>query len=146
MIYAGPPPEPHWNEKMVMAYLEEAADIHRRLPNVRVLGYHTMWPETMKDDWERLYDMIHGKSRPGSPMPKQVTFSEEIMAWMRWVNRYEQQIIWPRANKIPWKILEGEFGKSKPTLWRDMNSGLIRIASALNARDPDGAYYERLKW
>jgi len=140
-----PPPEPYWNEKMVMAYLEEAADIHRRLPNVRVPGYHTLWPATMKDDWEKLYDAINGKTRLGSPMPRQVTFHEKVMAWLRWVNRYEQQIIWMRANNMPWKILSGEFDKSKTTLWRDVNGGLIRIAAVLNARDPHGIEYERLR-
>ena len=67
------------------------------------------------------------------------------MAWLRWVNRYEQQIIWMRANNMPWKILIDEFDKSKTTLWRDVNGGLIRIAAVLNARDPEGIEYERLK-
>ena len=43
-----------WTDKMVMAYLEEAADIHRRLPPVTVQGYFNLWPETLKDDWTRL--------------------------------------------------------------------------------------------
>ena len=52
-----------WTDKMVMAYLEEAADIHRRLPPVTVQGYFNLWPETLKDDWKRLYDSVNAKTR-----------------------------------------------------------------------------------
>ena len=135
----------YWNNQMVMAYLKEAASIHRRIPDVQVPGFYTLWPETMKDDWERFYDAVNHKTRFGPPMPRQVTFHEKVMAWLRWIDCYEQKVIWMRANNIPWKILEHEFGKSKTTLWRDANSGLIRISSMLNAHDPEGGEYERLK-
>lgn len=52
-----PPPEPYWTDKIVMAYMEEAAEIHRCIPEVKVPGYHSVWPDTLKDDWERYYDM-----------------------------------------------------------------------------------------
>jgi hypothetical protein len=44
--------EPHWTPKMVAAYLEEAADTLRRLPNHRVGGYASAWPEIVRDYWE----------------------------------------------------------------------------------------------
>lgn len=129
------PNQMHWNEKLVMAYLEDAADIHRRLPQVKVDGYFTLWPETLKDDWTRLYDAVNGKNRLASPMPHEVTFHEEVMKWLRYLDRYQQQIVWMRANSIPWKILVDEFGKSKSTLWRENKYALIRIASILNAKE-----------
>ena len=124
----------YWTERMVMAYLEDAASIHRRLPEVKVAGYFSLWPETMKDDWTRLHDAVNGHDRLGSPMPPEVTYHEEIMGWLRWLNPETQQIVWMRANCIPWKILVDEFGKSKTTLWREQSNGLIRIASILNAK------------
>ena len=128
----------YWNKEMVMAYLKEAASIHRRIPDLQVPGYYTLWPETMKDDWEQFYDAVNGRNRLGPPMPREITFHDRVMNWLRWVDCYEQKILWMRANNIPWKILEHELGKSKTTLWRDMNSGLVRIASMLNAHDPEG--------
>lgn len=124
----------HWNEKIVMAHLEEAASIHRRLPEVKVAGYFSLWPETMKDDWTRLYDAVNGRNRMGSPMPHEVTYHEEIMQWLRWLPKSEQQIIWMRANRIPWKSLEHQFDVNRTKLWREMNAGLIRIASILNTK------------
>lgn len=124
-----------WNEKIVMAYLEEAASIHRRLPEVKVAGYFSLWPETMKDNWTRLYDAVNGNNRLGPPMPHEVTYHEEIMEWLRWIPRREQQIIWMRANRIHWKVLAAQFNASRTRLSREMNTGLIRIASILNAKN-----------
>ncbi len=123
-----------WNERIVMAYLQDAAEIHRRLPEVKVSGYYSLWPETMKDDWERLYDAVNGRSRHGPPSAREVTYHEEIMEWLRWLERPQQQIVWMRANRIPWKVLVEQFGKSKTTLWREANYGLFRIASILSAK------------
>ena len=123
-----------WDEKLVFAHLESAAGIHRRLPEVKVAGYFSLWPETMKDDWTQLYETVNGRSRLGSPMPHEVTYHEEVMAWLRWIPRNEQQIIWMRANRLPWKSLEYEFGMERTKLWRTMNFGLIRIASILNSK------------
>lgn len=123
-----------WNEKLVMIYLEDAAAIHRRLPEVKVPGYFSLWPETLSDDWTRLHDAVNGKTRLGSPMPNEVTFHEEVMEWLRWLDRYEQQLVWMRANRIPWKVLTEQFGKSKTTLWRDTSRGLNRISSMLTAK------------
>lgn len=130
----------HWNEKIVMAYLEEAADIHRRLPEVKMQGYYSLWPETLKDDWERFYDAVHGRTRMGPPMPQEVTFHEEIMAWLRLVDRYHQQIIWMRANRIPWKIISSAIGKGKATLWRELKNGLNQIVAILNSRQDAHEY------
>jgi hypothetical protein len=124
----------HWNEKIVMAYLEDAAAIHRRLPEVKVAGYFSLWPDTMKDDWTRLYDAVNGKNRIGPPNAREVTYHEEIMQWLRWLERPQQQIVWMRANRIPWKVLVDQFGISRVTLWHDMNSGLLRIASILSEK------------
>lgn len=122
-----------WNEKSVMAHLEEAAGIHRRLPEVKVRGYYSLWPETLKDDWHRLYDAMHSKTRLGPPMPPEVTYHEQIMAWLRWLDPYSQKIVWMRANRVPWKIIASAIGKGKTTLWQEMKSSLSLIAAKLNA-------------
>ena len=136
---------PYWDEKLVMAYMEEAAAIHRRLPEVRPAGFRSLWPKTIADDWERLYDMINGKTKLGSPMPAEVTFHEEVMATLRYLERKRQVTVWMRANRIPWKILVDELDRSKQTLWREMRSSLGEIAARLNVLDSDGKKFSRLR-
>jgi len=135
----------YWSENLVMMYLEEAAAIHRRLPAVGVRGHQTLWPTTMQDDWERFYDLINGKTTLGSPMPPEVTFQEKVMDWLPLLERSKQQIVWMRANRIPWKILVDELGRSKPTLWREMRSSLAGISAYLNVLDPKGREFTELR-
>ena len=138
-------PHIYWNEPLVLSYLREAAAIHRRLPEVRVPSYFTLWPDTLKENWERLYDQVNGISRLGPPMPPEVTFQEEVMEWLRLLSPEHQQIVWMRANRIPWKILVAEFGRSKTTLWRELSYCLNRIAARLNAVDEQGTRYRELR-
>lgn len=135
----------YWDEQLAMAYLRDAAGIHRRLPPVKVPTYRTLWPETLKDDWTRLYDMVNGRTNIGSPYPAEVTYSEEIMAWLRWLDRHHQQVVWMRANRIPWKIITEELDRAKTTLWHDMRSGLNQIASRLDVHDPQGEHFSHLR-
>ncbi|MBK1883774.1 hypothetical protein JIN85_15250 [Luteolibacter pohnpeiensis] len=138
-------PTLYWNEKIVMGYLIQAASIHRRQPEPRVAGYHTLWPPMLRDDWERLYDIIHGPFRMGPPMPAEVTYSERVMEWLGLFDRSRQQIIWMRANRIPWKILVDEFDRSKVSLWRDLSESLSVIKYHLNRIDPKGDDFKALR-
>ena len=42
----------HWTARMVAVYLEEAADTLRRLPEKRVQGYGSTWPDIVQDTWD----------------------------------------------------------------------------------------------
>lgn len=138
-------PTLYWSEKIVAGYIIQCASIHRRLPEVRVPGYHTLWPVTMKDEWERLYDMLNGKPTLGSPMPPEVSFSDAVLEWLQLLDRSQQQLVWMRANRVPWKILVEEFGRSKPTLWREHCACLSRIKYHLNRIDPWGEHYRQMR-
>ena len=138
-------PTLYWNPKIVMSYLIQAAAIHRRLPDVRTPGYHTLWPVMLRDEWERLYDMINGTCTMGSPMPPEVTFHENVMEWLRLLDRSRQQLVWMRSNKVPWKILTEEFGRSKATLSRQLDGSLCKIVSHLNRIDSHGDLFRDLR-
>jgi len=138
-------PTLYWNDKIVMGFLMQAAAIHRRLPEPRVSGYHTLWPPMLRDEWERFYDAINGMPSLCSPMPAEVTFSEVVMDWLRLFDRSRQQIVWMRANRVPWKILCEEFDRSKPTLWRELNDSLAMIVRHLNRIDPHGEDFKALR-
>lgn len=138
-------PTLYWNDKIVMSYLIQAAKIHRRLPGVRPFGYHTLWPPTLQDRWEPLHDLVNGPTTLGSPMPAEVTFSDEVMAWLPQLPREQQQLIWMRANRIPWKVLVDEFGRCKQTLFVRYASGLESLISYLNRKDRKGDYFRQLR-
>ena len=138
-------PTLYWNEKIVMGYLMHAASIHRRLPPVQVQGYGSLWPVTLHDDWERFYDLVNGRTTLGSPMPIEVTYHEEVMEWLLQLDPHRQQIIWMRANQIPWKIMVEEFGQCKVVLWRRLSAGLEEIITSLNRRDLRGEYFRALR-
>ena len=134
-----------WNEKIAMGHLIQAAAIHRRMPEVRMPGYHTLWPVMMQEEAGRLLELIHGKTTLGPPMPPEVTYHEKVMEWLRLLERRQQQLVWSRANQVPWKILVEEFGRSKPTLWRELDRCLGKIVTYLNRTDPHGETFRRLR-
>ena len=139
-------PTLYWSEKIVMAYLIKAAEIHRRMPEVKVAGYHCLWPHHMiEDEADHLCEIIHGKPTLGPPMPPEVDFQDEVMAWLRLLERRQQQVVWMRANGIPWKILEAEFDRSKPTLWRELGRCLQTMISHLNQIDLRGHHFKQLR-
>ena len=71
-------------------------------------------------------------------MPPEVTYHETVMVWLRWLDPQTQQVVWMRANRIPWKVLQDAFGKGKTALWHQRNGGLQRIAAILENREKTG--------
>jgi len=138
-------PTLYWNEKLVMMHLSHAASIHRRLPEPYTPGFHSLWPDTLVEEWQRLYDAINGKNTLGPPYASEVDYHEQIMEWLRILERPQQQLCWMRANAIHWAILVEEFGRCKRTLWGRMNEGLYSIALHLNRIDPQGDHFRQIR-
>jgi len=138
-------PTLYWSPKIIEGFLIQAATIHRRLPDVRIPGYHSLWPPTMQDEWERLYDAINGRPTLGPPLPAEVSYSEAVMEWLQCVDPTSRQLLWMRANRVPWKILIEEFSRSKPTLWREHTRCLEAITKYLQAVDPRGERFRELR-
>ena len=138
-------PSLFWNDKIVMGHLIQAAGIHRRLPEVKVAGYHSIWPEFIKDEWARYYDSIYARSSLGSPMAPEVTYHEEVMALLPLLDRPKQELLWMRANKIPWKVLIEDLNRSKASLFRDRGDALETLISHLSRIDPRGDHFRTLR-
>jgi hypothetical protein len=132
------PPEPYWTDEMVFAYLQKAADICRKLPSVKPQGYVSLWPNIKRD----LMEMIQGDSGKGSrgyAIPREVSFFEHVEQWTRWCNADETKVIWRRAARKPWKLIEYELKISETTGRRRLSYGIMKITAKLNAHDPEGA-------
>ena len=126
--------EPHWTPKMVAVYLEEAADTLRRLPNRRVGGYVSAWPEIVRDYWEA-FGWHDAEVRPIPPSPKAIDQMDRALPWLYWLDPEEAKLVWERACGVPWKIIEIRRGVSRSTAWRHWITALATIAARLNAGD-----------
>lgn len=123
----------HWTPRLVEAYLAEAADTMRRLPEPRVPGYFSTWPEIVQESW-MTDGWAEGPTRLGSATPRAITQMDETLLWLRWLDRDDQKIVWERANRRPWKVIAHAFGIDRSTAWRRWTYALITIAARLNAQ------------
>ena len=126
--------EVHWTPKLVEAYLAEAADTLRRLPEPRVRGYGSSWPEVIREAWEA-YGWTEAPLRLGPPSAEAIDQMDQTLLWLRWLDRDDQKIVWGRANRRPWKAIAHEYGIDRTTGWRRWTYALVVIAAHLNARD-----------
>jgi Domain of unknown function (DUF6362) len=126
--------EPHWTPKMVAVYLEEAADTLRRLPNRRIGGYVSAWPEIVRDYWEA-FGWHHAELRPIPPSPKAIDQMDETLRWLWWLEPDQARLVWARSTGKPWKVIAYDYGIDRTTAWRRWTYALVTIAARLNAGD-----------
>ena len=124
--------EPHWTPKMVAVYLEEAADTLRRLPNHRVGGYASAWPEIVRDYWEA-FGWHDAEVRPIPPSPKAIDQMDETLRWLWWLEPDQARLVWARSTGKPWKVIAYDYGIDRTTAWRRWTYALVTIAARLNS-------------
>lgn len=71
--------ETHWTPRLVEAYLAEAADTMRRLPESRVPGYFNTWPEIVQEAWVA-DGWAEGPTRLGPAIPRAITQMDETLS------------------------------------------------------------------
>ncbi len=121
----------HWTPKLVAAYLEEAADTLKRLPEKRIQGYFSAWPPIVRDFWEA-YGWDEAEARPGPPSARAIDRMDKTLDWLRWLERDEAKLVWERAGGRPWKYIAHDFQIDRTTAWRRWTYALITIATKLN--------------
>ncbi len=130
------PYEPYWTAAMVQAYFEEAAEVMKALPPVRVQGYFSTWPTPVHDFWDA-YGWHEAECR-WRPTPRQITRMEHVCEWLRFVPVREGKIIWRRASGVPWKVIANDLNSSRASVSNWYNAGISTIVGRLNALDPAG--------
>lgn len=143
MRYIGPPPEPYWTDKMVEAYLKDAAKAMRALPAVKVQGYFSTWPDTPDETW---FKAEGSTDKPRfRPTPRQIDQAFYVMEWLRWPSMMERKIMWDRANRVPWKVMEHTYQSARSTLWRHHAHGVMWVMARLNQIDPEGEMIKKFR-
>lgn len=122
--------ETHWTPRLVEAYLAEAADTLRRLPEPRSQRYRNNWPEIVRGSVQINCSVV-GLTHP-NPSPLAIDQMEATVLWLRWLAPAAQKIVWDRANGHPWKAIAFNYGIDRTTAWRHWSSALVMIAARLN--------------
>lgn len=124
-------PDPSWTPKTVAEAVEEAAHTLRRLPPVKVRGYVSSWPPTIREFWEA-YGWHDTKVRLGPPAPDAIDRMDEVLHWLLILEPDEVRLVWLRAEGVRWKSIAYRFGIDRSTAWRHWTFALIKIAAHLN--------------
>ena len=124
----------HWTKKDVEEHFEEAVYTLKKLPDFKVPGYFSTWPEIERAREEKLREMkfpakLHATSA-------QVTRLEQTFDWMMWITEAERKLIWKRANRVGWRKISVELGCDRTTAWRKWSNALMKIALRLNGFTP----------
>lgn len=94
--------EMKWTPSLVEERLVEAADVMKRLPNVRVPGHFNTWP-TMTAEFSDLVGRQPERMRRPPPGRDAISRMEQTLDWLRWLDVSDAKIVWLRASGVRWK-------------------------------------------
>lgn len=122
-----------WTPKLVEDRLFEAADVLKRLPDIRVRGYYTLWPKIVPEFSDLVGQQPTALRRP-TLSPEAVSKMEQTMTWLTWLEPQDAKLVWARADGARWKLICWRFGISRATAHRRLEYALSLIAWRLNGR------------
>jgi hypothetical protein len=116
---------PRWDQKAVVGRLEEAVDVLARLPDEQVRGLYDLWP--------KLIGAPGRPTRPAAAVPEAIDRMDEALGWLMWLEPDERQLVWLRAEGLPWKRITHRLAIGRTTAWQRWTLALLKIATRLNA-------------
>jgi hypothetical protein len=119
--------EQRWDNEIVARRLEEAADTLARLPDERARGLYDLWP--------KLIGAPGRHARPAAAAPEAIHRMDEALGWLMWLDPEERQLLWLRAEGLPWKWITRQLGIGRTTAWQRWSTALLKIVVRLNAED-----------
>jgi hypothetical protein len=122
----------NWTTAQVQDRLELAADVYRTLPAVKPQGYFSAWPEYLHGFADQVGQ--EAKMRRPLPSPRMITEADAALLWLRWLEQDISQILWARANRMPWKSICLAHGISRAAANRRHDFGLAVIVWRLNGK------------
>jgi len=122
-----------WTREQVEERLIEAADVMKRLPEVRVQGYFSLWPAIRESFADRVGAEPKRLKRP-TPTREAIDRMDEALPWLQWLEAEDAKLVWARVQGTPWKAICWRFGISRVTACRRYAYGLSVIAWRLSGR------------
>ncbi len=126
-----------WTPALVEARLDEAADVMKRLPEVRVQGYYSVWPKVLTE-FSDLVGQEPARLKRPPPSPDAITRMEETLTWTIGLDPVDGKIVWMRAFGERWKTICWTVGLQRAAAHQHWLYGLCVIAWRLNGRRVPG--------
>ena len=60
---------------------------------------------------------------------------DEALSWLLWLDVAERQLVWLRAEGLPWKWITRRLGIGRTTAWQRWTMALLKITVRLNTTD-----------
>jgi hypothetical protein len=120
-----------WTVSMIEEQFVDAADVMKRLPEVRVPGYYSLWPKALYE-FADLVGQEPPRLRLPPPAPDAISRMEKTLGWLTWLEAEDAKLVWARANNQPWKQVCWRLGISRTAAWRRWVAALCTIAIRLN--------------
>ena len=121
-----------WAPKLVEARLSEAAFVLKRLPEPRLSGYFSTWPDVVQS----FADKVGQEPKPMRvlPSPASISRMEETLTWTAGLEPIDGQIVWLRAYGHRWRDVCRMVGLQRSSAHYHWVYGLCMIAHKLNRR------------
>lgn len=122
-----------WTAPLVEERLAEAAGVLKRLPEEKVQGYFSAWPDVVHNIHESFgwHDPV--LRRPW-PSPGSIDRMDETMQWLQWLEPDVARICWFRAAGERWKTICIRVGLQRTAVHQRYLFGHCVIAWRLNGR------------
>lgn len=125
--------EVRWTPSLVEERLAEAAEVLKALPEERVRGYFSTWPEYPLNPNEA-YGWNELSLQRFPPSPAAIDRMEVAIGWLKWLEKDDVKIVWMRASGEPWRKVCWTVGLSRNTAHRHWLYALCVIAWRLRGR------------
>ncbi len=132
-----------WTPSLIEDRFIEAADVMKRLPNVRVPGHFNTWPAMMAE-FSDLIGREPGRLRRGPPAPDAISRMDETLDWLRWLEPVDARIVWLRATGARWKAICYKVGLGRSAANEHWRYALCLISFRLNGHAETGRSKRRL--
>lgn len=106
--------------------LERAAYIDRLLPAFKPQGYRSCMPEIIYTPQEIAF-MERLPIKITATRDQINLWDKVVLEWLELLTPYERNIVWKRAQHIPWKLLSCELRRTRVHLWRIYDRALLKI-------------------
>jgi hypothetical protein len=126
-------PDINWTPSQIEERFIDAADVMRRLPDVRVPGYFSTWPTVLREFADLIGQQPMPMRRP-QPSAEAIGRMEEALEWLRWLKPDDAKLVWMRAQGVRWREVCHHFGIARATAHRRLEYTLLVIVWRLERR------------
>lgn len=125
--------EVRWTPLMVEERMVDAADVMRRLPDVRVPGHFNTWPRILAE-FADLVGQEPPRLRRPPPSPDAIGRMEEALGWLMWLEPADRKLVWMRASGERWKVVCYSLGLARSAAHQHWLYALCLISLRLNGQ------------